>query len=347
MLRDRVWRVGRHAGDGQTQVLRGLKIDVVEARGPQSDEPDARLGELLQTGPPGIIVDEQAGRPAAGRQRCGLGREPRFEVPDRNAGIGRVGIERLAIESFGGKEGRSFSDMPLLGSMKASGGVFVTPFRSDSSRHPSGSSTGHSNGAGPRSSSRQDDLRGDQRNPVIGARIDAVPRVFRPAARHPAAHLDANEILLFFHPAGIGSRWNTIDSMTPMDAGPPTSRPIARLVEEHAGQLYQLAFRFCGSRDEAEDLVQEVFLHAHRSWDGFRGESSEKTWLYKIAARACQRMHRKRSCEPDQIGSLHDLLPFGDPLIAVIASEQDDLLQQQIWARSERAARNRDDRASG
>ena len=119
--------------------------------------------------------------------------------------------------------------------------------------------------------------------------------------------------------------------MTPMDAGPPTSRPIARLVEEHAGQLYQLAFRFCGSRDEAEDLVQEVFLHAHRSWDGFRGESSEKTWLYKIAARACQRMHRKRSCEPDQIGSLHDLLPFGDPLIAVIASEKDDLLQQQIW----------------
>jgi RNA polymerase sigma-70 factor (ECF subfamily) len=118
--------------------------------------------------------------------------------------------------------------------------------------------------------------------------------------------------------------------MTPMDTGPPTSRPITRLVEEHAGQLYQLAFRFCGSRDEAEDLVQEVFLHAHRSWDGFRGESSEKTWLYKIAARACQRMHRKRSCEPDQIGSLHDLLPFGDPLIAVIASEQDDLLQQQI-----------------
>jgi RNA polymerase sigma-70 factor (ECF subfamily) len=115
-----------------------------------------------------------------------------------------------------------------------------------------------------------------------------------------------------------------------MTSGSSTSRSITRLVDEHAAQLYQLAFRFCGSQDEAEDLVQEVFLSVHRSWDDFRGDANERTWLYQIAARACQRMHRKRSCEPDQIGSLHDLLPFGDPLIAVIASEQDDLLQQQI-----------------
>ncbi|MFI4898240.1 MAG: RNA polymerase sigma factor [Phycisphaerales bacterium JB059] len=112
----------------------------------------------------------------------------------------------------------------------------------------------------------------------------------------------------------------------------PASTAVKRLIEEHGGRLYQLASRFCGNRDEAEDLVQEVFLNAYRGWDGFRGESDERTWLYRIAARACQRMHRKRSGEPERIGSLSDLLPFGAPRIAVIPAEQDDALQQQITA---------------
>ena len=117
-----------------------------------------------------------------------------------------------------------------------------------------------------------------------------------------------------------------MDSKQTTDA----NEAIERLIEEHGGQLYQLAIRFCGNESEAEDLVQEVFLNAHRAWESFRGEASEKTWLYRIAARACQRMHRKRSGEPDRIGSLQDDLPFGDPLIAVIPTEQDDALQQQI-----------------
>lgn len=105
---------------------------------------------------------------------------------------------------------------------------------------------------------------------------------------------------------------------------------VRRLVEEHGGQLFGLARRFCGNADEAEDLVQEVYLQAFKNWDSFRHDASEKTWLYRIAANACQRMHRKRSGEPEQIGSLDQLLPFGDPLIAAVPGELDDQLQRQI-----------------
>ena len=76
--------------------------------------------------------------------------------------------------------------------------------------------------------------------------------------------------------------------------------------------------------------MQEVFLQAYRGWDGFRGESNTRTWLYRIAARACGRMHRRRVGEPAQIGSLHDLLPFGDPIIAAVADEQDDVQRASI-----------------
>jgi RNA polymerase sigma-70 factor (ECF subfamily) len=105
---------------------------------------------------------------------------------------------------------------------------------------------------------------------------------------------------------------------------------IQHLVDEYGGQLYQLGYRFCGSRDEAEDLVQEVFLNAFRSWGQFRGDADVKTWLYRIAARACQRMHRKRAGEPEHIGSLESMLPFGQPRVAVVPADQDDVVQEQI-----------------
>lgn len=131
---------------------------------------------------------------------------------------------------------------------------------------------------------------------------------------------------------------STIVSVQP-DFGPIASLPadiaIARLAEEHAGRLYQVALRFCGHADEAEDLVQEVFLSAFRSWDGFRGESDPRTWLYRIAARACQRMHRRRAGEPDHIGSLDSLLPFGEPLIASVPDDQPEAIQTQIRAEAQ------------
>ncbi|MDX9911411.1 MAG: RNA polymerase sigma factor [Phycisphaerales bacterium] len=105
---------------------------------------------------------------------------------------------------------------------------------------------------------------------------------------------------------------------------------LQRLVDRYGGELYNLAYRFCGTREEAEDLVQEVFLNAFRSWGEFRGESDVKTWLYRIAARSCQRMHRKRAGEPQRIASLDAALPFGDRFVGVLASEQDDALQEQI-----------------
>lgn len=113
-------------------------------------------------------------------------------------------------------------------------------------------------------------------------------------------------------------------------AGQPAEVAIPALAAAHANELYQLALRLCGNAADAEDLVQEVFLRAWRGWPRFEGRSSPRTWLYTIAGRTCQRMRRRRSGAPAQIGSLDASLPFDEPRIAVIAAEQPTALQQQI-----------------
>ncbi len=68
----------------------------------------------------------------------------------------------------------------------------------------------------------------------------------------------------------------------------------------------------CGSHEDAEDLVQETFLRAYRSWKNYRGLSAPSTWLFTIAARTCKRFHRRRKDAPAQLESFHELIPSDD-----------------------------------
>jgi RNA polymerase sigma-70 factor (ECF subfamily) len=107
-------------------------------------------------------------------------------------------------------------------------------------------------------------------------------------------------------------------------AGQPADVAIPLLVREHGGRLYTMGLRFCGGREDAEDLVQQTFLQAFRKWDQFEGDSSPMTWLYTIAARVCQRNRRRRSGEPRRLESLDALLPSGERTIPELPSRADD-----------------------
>lgn len=59
------------------------------------------------------------------------------------------------------------------------------------------------------------------------------------------------------------------------------------LYRQHAKRLFNLVFRMTGCAEDAEDLLQEVFLQAHRTLAGFRGESTLGTWLYRLTMNHC------------------------------------------------------------
>jgi RNA polymerase sigma-70 factor (ECF subfamily) len=73
------------------------------------------------------------------------------------------------------------------------------------------------------------------------------------------------------------------------------------LYRAHAGRLYSVALRLLGNPADAEDLLQEIFLAAHRKLDTFRGESAVGTWLYRLATNLCLDHLRSRAGRSRQV----------------------------------------------
>jgi len=89
---------------------------------------------------------------------------------------------------------------------------------------------------------------------------------------------------------------------------------LDELVRAHQGRVYAVAMRMCRNVEDAKDILQETFLGMVRSLREFREESKFSTWLYRIAANACLKKHRRgvHDPTPEQELSLDELMPHPD-----------------------------------
>ena len=60
-------------------------------------------------------------------------------------------------------------------------------------------------------------------------------------------------------------------------------RAFDELVRKYQRRVYGLTLRYVRNREDAKDLAQRAFVRAFEAIDGFRGGSSFRTWLYRIA----------------------------------------------------------------
>jgi RNA polymerase sigma-70 factor (ECF subfamily) len=100
-----------------------------------------------------------------------------------------------------------------------------------------------------------------------------------------------------------------------------TSGAYEELLTRFQQPVYALAFRLLNDPSEASDVVQEVFLKVFRNIGAFRGQSSLKTWIYRITvneahnARRWFFRHRRREVEldsdPDETRNWKDVIADG------------------------------------
>lgn len=86
----------------------------------------------------------------------------------------------------------------------------------------------------------------------------------------------------------------------------PGHRPVTGMASEdvrdgfeeealpHLDAVYRFALRLSGAPDQAEDLVQETFLRAYRSWDQYTRGTAAKSWLFTICRNVFLRRRERR-----------------------------------------------------
>jgi RNA polymerase sigma-70 factor (ECF subfamily) len=121
---------------------------------------------------------------------------------------------------------------------------------------------------------------------------------------------------------------------------------FAWLIERYHQSIYSLLARTVQDRGDAADLAQEVFVKVFRGIGGFHGESSLRTWIYRIALREASNQrrwwlrHKQQEVPMDQpVGDCGDGTPvlLRDTLVDPCDSPYEHAAQEEQRVRVERA----------
>jgi RNA polymerase sigma-70 factor (ECF subfamily) len=104
------------------------------------------------------------------------------------------------------------------------------------------------------------------------------------------------------------------------------------LVERHSRSVFRLAFRLTGNEHDADEVVQESFIRAHRRLTRFESRSTFSTWLYRITANCAVDLLRARktheSLDADESGSA-----VPPEAVTTAPNQERQVLGRQIQAR--------------
>ncbi len=113
------------------------------------------------------------------------------------------------------------------------------------------------------------------------------------------------------------------------------------MVRAYSTELFRYAYWLCRDRYTAEDVVQETFARAWKSFDGLRDDRAAKSWLYTILRNEHARLFRRKPLDIDHDQVLEELvddsgrdpaqeMEFTDAVAVLPASYREPLLLQWI-----------------
>ena len=106
------------------------------------------------------------------------------------------------------------------------------------------------------------------------------------------------------------------------------------LVAQHQSRVINTCYRFVNSKEDAEDLAQEVFVEIFFSLSSFRGEAKLATWIYRIAVTKSLDFVRKKK-RKKRLGKIKQLFSEKDGVENLLVNGNSD--PQQKMEQEERA----------
>ena len=69
---------------------------------------------------------------------------------------------------------------------------------------------------------------------------------------------------------------------------------FTKMVKEYRKTIYTVCYFFSKDTEEVNDLYQEILINLWKGFEKFRGESSLKTWIWRVSLNTCNNQERKK-----------------------------------------------------
>ena len=69
---------------------------------------------------------------------------------------------------------------------------------------------------------------------------------------------------------------------------------FAQTIKQNKSTIYTVCYMFSKDADEVNDLFQEAVINLWRGFEGFKGKSDVKTWIYRVTLNTCISLDRKK-----------------------------------------------------
>lgn len=83
------------------------------------------------------------------------------------------------------------------------------------------------------------------------------------------------------------------------------SSAYATLVNRYQNYVFTIVLRYVPSREDAEEVAQDIFVKAYRSLSGFKGDAKFSTWLYTVTTTSCLTFLRKKKVQVQSLDNEH------------------------------------------
>ena len=87
---------------------------------------------------------------------------------------------------------------------------------------------------------------------------------------------------------------------------------FTKMVKEYRKTIYTVCYFFSKDTEEVNDLYQEILINLWKGFETFRGESSLKTWIWRVSLNTCNNQERKKKSSVQTIPLSIDIDLYND-----------------------------------